>query len=234
LRAFQAVAQNRSSLATVARAGCPEFVQTVYVFRARNVSRAKINLDPLTAHTHHTYMLTIKLIDEMLETTMQKAAEALKSRDLAGATVLMRKAAEYEDAKKTFVDLERRLLTPQTAPAVSNGSNQAKLRELPVEVTGGMIRQNLLTLTKQIRQGRIAIGEDLTIESQPSGERFRTQLLLKGNKLRERGAIARFYRDAGVRDGDFVVLTEVAPKQWTLKKASPGQYQSRRSILQSL
>jgi hypothetical protein len=178
-------------------------------------------------------MLTVKLIDEMFDATLQKAADALKNRDLAGATALMRQAAEYEDAKKTLADLESRLLSPQRTPT-PNGSKATKLRELPVEVTAGMIRQNLLTLTKQIRQGRIAIGEDLTIESQPSGERFRTQLLPKGNKLQERGAIARFYRDAGVRDGDFVVLTEVAPKQWTLKKAPVGQYQSRRSVLMSL
>jgi hypothetical protein len=181
-------------------------------------------------------MLTRELIDQMFDSTMQEAETAVKKRDLAAATALMRKAAEYEDAKKTLLDLEERLkgLQASPAPAISEQSGNGKLRELPVEVTGGMLRQNLLTLTKHVRQRRIAIGEDLTIETQPSGERFRTELLLKGNKLQERGAIARFYRDAGVHDGDFVVLTEVAPKRWTLTKAPPGRYQSRRNFLESL
>lgn len=184
----------------------------------------------------HTHMISTKLIDEMLDSTMQEAEMALKKRDLGTATALMRKATEYEDAKKALVDLEERLRGLQAAPVPTPSKlpGDGKLRELPVEVTAGMIRQNLLTLTKHVKQRRIAIGEDLTIETDPSGERFRTELLLKGNKLQERGAITRFYRDAGIHDGDFVVLTEIAPKQWTLKKAAPGRYQSRRSFLQSL
>ncbi|MFZ1221171.1 MAG: hypothetical protein WAO00_17905 [Chthoniobacterales bacterium] len=182
-------------------------------------------------------MITTQQIEQMFDSTMQQAEAAVKNRDLAAATALMRKATEYDNAKKTLLDLEQRLkgLESQSSTlAAPEAPRDGKLRELPIEVTGGMIRQNLLTLTKHTKQRRIAIGEDLTIESQPSGERFRTELLLKGNKLQERGAVARFYRDAGVKEGDFVVLTEVAPKQWTLKKAPPGQYQSRRSILQSL
>ena len=125
---------------------------------------------------------------------------------------LTKKAGEYEDVKKTLLHLQERLkgVHAMSVQPGANGSGNTQLRELPVEVSAGMIRQNLLTLTKHVKQHRIKLGEELTIEAQPSGERFRTQLLEKGNKLRERGAITRFYRDAGVHSGDFVVLTETA------------------------
>jgi hypothetical protein len=78
-------------------------------------------------------------------------------------------------------------------PATQSGS---RLRKTAVEVSQGMIRQNLLTLTKLKKQGLIHDGDELLIEAQPSGERFRTDFMFDGNKVRERGAIARFYRDA--------------------------------------
>ena len=109
--------------------------------------------------------------------------------------------------------------------------NGQKLRELPVEVSQGMINQNLLTLTDHVKRGRIRVGEEMLIEALPSGERFRTDLVVNGNKLRERGAIGRFYREAGVHDGEFVVLTETAPQRWTLRKAAEGEHRGRREIL---
>jgi hypothetical protein len=182
-------------------------------------------------------MITTELIDEAFQSTMKQIEAAAKTGDLAAATALTRKAAACNDLKQSLISLEeqfKKLQSTKPPPIATATNGEVKLRELPVEVTGGMIGQNYLTLTTHIQRGRIQIGEDLTIEAHPSGERFRTQLLEKGNKLRERGAIARFYREAGVHVGDFVVLTEVAPKQWTLKKAAPGRYQSRRSLLESL
>ncbi len=180
-------------------------------------------------------MLTTELIDGMIGTTAQEAKTALENRDFAGVTALMRKISEYENAKKGLKEIEERLQGLQVLPTpTAFQSGNGKLRQLPVEVTGGMFREHYLSLTKHVKQRRIAVGEDLTVETDPTGERFRTELLAKGNKLQERGAIRRFYAEAGVREGDFVVLTEVAPKQWRLTKAPPGQYQSRRSILQSL
>ena len=97
-----------------------------------------------------------------------------------------------------------------------------------------MIKQNLLTLTEHVKRGRIRVGEDLIVEAHPSGERFRTDLVENGNRLRERGAIGRFYREAGVHDGEFVVLTETGPQRWTLRKAAAGEYLGRREILSRL
>ena len=68
------------------------------------------------------------------------------------------------------------------------------------------------------------------IEALPSGEQFETVVLEKGNKLRARGEVARFYREANVRAGDYVLLTEIAPRRWTLKKAPPGEYGLSRLV----
>ena len=96
------------------------------------------------------------------------------------------------------------------------------MRQPPVEVTDGMIRQNLLTLTPHLKTAKVKVGEQFMIEAQPSGRRFATALLEKGNKLQERGEIARSYRDANVNGGDYVLLTEAAPGRWKLKKAPHG------------
>jgi hypothetical protein len=176
--------------------------------------------------------MTVEEIQTKLNETMREIRAA---PDLATAAALVRRGAEYENAIKTLRSVEERLKDfelPPRAVTVSNGAG--KLRELPIEITGGALREHYLTLTKHIKRGQVQIGEDLTIETEPSGERFRTQLLAKGNKLQERGAIGRFFSDAGVHEGDFVVLTETTPKRWTLKKAAPGVYQSRRSLLDSL
>lgn len=57
------------------------------------------------------------------------------------------------------------------------------------------------------------------LETAPSGDVFETELLQNGNKLRERGSIGRFYREASVSEGDYVVLTETSPGNWALEKA---------------
>jgi len=87
-----------------------------------------------------------------------------------------------------------------------------------------MIRQNLLTLSSQVKRRKIKVGEELIIEAFPSGERFKTELLEQGKKLRARSEIASFYRTAKVKGGDYVLLTEIAPGRWTLKKAPDGEY----------
>lgn len=87
-----------------------------------------------------------------------------------------------------------------------------------------MIRQNLLTLAPQVKTGKIKVGEELVIEALPSGERFQTELLEQGKRLRARSEIASFYRAAKVKGGDYVLLTEVTPGRWTLKKAPEGEY----------
>ncbi len=111
-----------------------------------------------------------------------------------------------------------------SAPVVTEHRSNAEIRKLPINVTEGDIRQNLLKLAPHINRGKIKVGEELVIEALPSGERFRTVVSDKGKKLRARGPIARFYKDANVQPDDYVLLTEETPGRWTLKKAPAGEY----------
>jgi hypothetical protein len=156
-------------------------------------------------------------------------SEAGKNADLPAIQRLTRKVAELEELKQQEAAIQQRMVKlihdePTASISPMNGKADGRLRKLPVQVSEGMIRQNLLTLTPHLKRGRIKIGEEFIIESLPSGERFQTVVMDKGNKLRARGEIARFYKDAKVQPEDYVLLTEVAPGRWTLKKAPPGEY----------
>ena len=65
-----------------------------------------------------------------------------------------------------------------------------KLRAAFVEVTAGMIRQNLHADETRQNGGSPSARPDR--RGAPDGERFRTELPAKGTSLQERGAIARF------------------------------------------
>lgn len=93
------------------------------------------------------------------------------------------------------------------------------LRILTIEVSQGMINQNLLTLTEAKARGVVHEGERFTIRL-PDETSFSTELCSPGNKLRERGLIRKFYADAKIREGDKVVMTEVSQGSWTLSRLS--------------
>lgn len=157
--------------------------------------------------------------------------EAAKQCNLAKIQTLARSVAELEDLKQQHENIQQRLANLASGVTVATASTtkeqpltNGKIRELPIEVTDGMIRQNLLTLTPHVKRGRIKVGEELTIQAIPSGERFTTRLMRIGNKLRARGEIAHFYRSAGVKGGDYVVLTQITHRNWTLTKAPAGKY----------
>ena len=166
-----------------------------------------------------------------INATYNQIIEAAKQYNLTDVQRHTRKVVELEDLKKQHEIIQQRLAnltSGVTAVTTSTTKEQpqanGKIRELPIEVTDGMIRQNLLTLTPHVKRGRIKIGEELIIEAIPSGERFVTRLMRIGNKLRARGEIAHFYRTTGVKGGDYVVLTEISPGKWTLTKAPHGKY----------
>jgi len=113
------------------------------------------------------------------------------------------------------------LARQNAAETVTKQRSHTEIRKLEIHVTQGDINQNLLKLTPHINRGTINVGEKLVIEALPSGDRFQTVVSDTGNKLRARGEIAGFYRDANVNAGDVVLLTEEAPGSWTLRKVSP-------------
>lgn len=169
----------------------------------------------------------IESIDELVAHVMTRITQAASKHDLGSIETLTRAAGDLKEIKEKVSHVGARLarLNGQTATAAGPSgatSSGSKLREFKIEVTDGAIRQNLLTMTEPLKRGLVKPNEQFTIEALPSGERFKTILLASGNKLQERGAISRFYRDAHVRGGDFVLLTEVAPGEWTLRRFSDG------------
>jgi hypothetical protein len=188
--------------------------------------------------------------DRLITRAMAQITEAASTHDLAAIQRLSRVAAELKELKEQQAAIHQRRASIEqeldkqstavyqaqtslhtaelsTAPVVVKQQSNRELRKLPVEVTAGDLRQNLLKLTPQMRQGTIRANEEMVIEALPSGERFQTVVLEKGNKLRARGEIARFYKDAQVKPGEYVLLTEQTPGRWTLKKAPPGEYGPR-------
>ena len=158
-------------------------------------------------------------ITRAIATTMQQIAEAAQQGDLSLVESLTKKASELRAIQNQAAALESRLVALTNGSKIGNPNRDQSpaLRELPVTVTGGMIRQNLLTLTDAIKRRAIGVGEKLVIET-PNGEQFETILLETGNKLQERGLIGKFYRDYSVRDGDIVLLREITPGRWRLLK----------------
>jgi hypothetical protein len=155
-------------------------------------------------------------IEAEIANTWQQIAAATERRDQNALDQLNKKLAELLalKAQDQAIKSRVRILKNGSQPA---GKAPSAMREFHIPVTQGMLNQSLLTLTDPVKRGIIRIGERMTIEL-PSGDRFDTILLPEGNKLQERGKIGNFYRNLGVQAGDVVVLTEVTPGQWKLKK----------------
>jgi len=186
----------------------------------------------------------LQRIDDLLDHVMDAVKRAAENHDVDALPDLSRFSKHLKESKNRFRALERELAdlevefsrlcgpppplfdisepksTQENGPRRSDPLSIAERPKcrLVVDVTQGMINQNLLTLSEHVKAGRIRPGIEMTIEATPSGDLFSSTLLSDGNRLQERGAIARFYRDARVRAGDKVVLTEDSPNHWKLEK----------------
>jgi hypothetical protein len=97
----------------------------------------------------------------------------------------------------------------------STSINSQQLRKISVVVTDGMIKQNLLTLTKAKKAGLVEEGQFFVIHPD-GGDSFETKLLPKGNRLQERGKLAAFYARHKVEGDDHVILEETKKGVWKL------------------
>jgi len=163
-------------------------------------------------------------VEARLKTTLAEIANAASNGYLQDVLRLARWAEKLDEMRRTVVAVEVQLsgidgLAPQGNQAGNKGDGH---RQLVVQVTRGMLKQSFLALTAHTRRGDIAVGEILHIETREG--QFTTEVL-DNNKLRERGAIGRFYRANGIRAEDFVVLTETSENHWTLRKASNEENQ---------
>jgi hypothetical protein len=163
-------------------------------------------------------------LDRAILEVMQQVTAAAQRRDLTVLEHLTKKATELRSMSDQIAAIERRFESLMNGSVKPTPQSNGRIREFAIEVSQGMINQNLLTLTEQVKRGMIRVGERLIIETVPDGDRFETELLASSNKLRERGRIGRFYRSAGVQPGDVVVLGEVTPGLWQLKKGEIVRY----------
>lgn len=163
-----------------------------------------------------------RTIETLMNQTIAKINEATSKPgcDVAELEGLTKQASELKQLKEQVAAIQHRLhaLSGGNPPKGKQRSSGNFLRELQIEVSQGMINQNLLTLTEAIKRGQLKVGEQLIIEVLPAGDKFSSDVMQPGNKLRERGAIGKFYRSAGVRDGDYVTLRESARGEWQLLK----------------
>lgn len=159
-------------------------------------------------------------INNYMDQTMSKIKEAAATQNLTELEALTKKASELKQMKEQIAAIQHYLISFNGNGEMKNrsGGSALTLREIFIEVSQGMINQNLLTLTKPLKRGQIRIGEELIVEVLPGSKKFKTRVMRNGNKLKERGAVGRFYLSAGVKAGDFVTLREVSHGNWQLLK----------------
>lgn len=169
-------------------------------------------------------------IDEKLgglETDLEeKFAEA---DDVAYGRYIIKQLDRVSEMKSQLLALKNRhdeILDDEGLLSSSGGveSEKSGLRQFFVEVTEGMLKNSLLTLTKPKKQGLVQHGEEMTIHM-PFGREFTTEILPIGNRLRERGKIAAFYEHEKVVSGERVLLKETKPGHWRL--TVDHQYRAR-------
>ena len=80
-----------------------------------------------------------------------------------------------------------------------------------------MLNQSIFSVTQARKRGIIRLGERLKV-TLPDSTAFETEIVEPGNRFRERGLVRAFYEREKVEGSDFVVLSEVKPGEWTLKK----------------
>ena len=99
----------------------------------------------------------------------------------------------------------------------TTANDKTKLRTIQIEITDGMIRNSMLTLTGAIRHGLAKLGDEFLI-TLPNGDKFKTFLVSPGNRLKERKRIREFYKNENILPGDKAVMIETSAGEWNLKK----------------
>src|SRR5437870_5606969 len=137
-------------------------------------------------------------VETLMAQTLAKISQLASEPecDVSDLESLTRRASELKQIKEQVAAIARRLLA-MNGTGASGDINELRLtrdgfrRKLRIEVSQGMLNQNLLTLTDPIKRGQIKVGEELSIEARPSGDKFETAVVQPGNKLHERGAIGK-------------------------------------------
>jgi hypothetical protein len=99
----------------------------------------------------------------------------------------------------------------------STTRTETGLRSITLEVTEGMINQNIISLTAARKLGVVYLGERMKIEL-PDGTEFETEVIEPGNRLRERGLIRAFFQKENIAPAEKILLAEQSHGNWRLSK----------------
>jgi len=100
--------------------------------------------------------------------------------------------------------------------AAGLGKQTYGTRPLRIEVSEGMIRQNLLTLTNGVKRGMMKAKEEIRIQL-PNGELLTSKIMPPGNRLQERGRIRRLYQECNIKPGDIILLEKIESGEWKMQ-----------------
>lgn len=149
-----------------------------------------------------------KSLDQLLAGISALISEFADCQDFDTVSLLTKTASAVQAAKKLIVDEQKRpgLISPK-------GQN----RSFVITVTEGALKYSYLNVTEGLRKGLLKIGDVIELEF-PSGKAVSTTIV-RGNRLQERGLIAKFFKEEHITEGDKVSMHEVTPGTWRLGKA---------------
>lgn len=154
--------------------------------------------------SHEDRKMMVELISNILAS--YKNLEKLKSHLDQIKDYLAQSSVElnlsYSEGASTFSDILN--------------SSKDNTRRIEVKLTNGMINQNLLTLTQACKKGIVRLNEKFKL-TMPDGESIATELVSPGNRLKERGAFGRLYRQEEAKHGDKVILKEESKGHWQVQ-----------------
>lgn len=157
------------------------------------------------------------MTNSQTEEIISRIITAAKERNFHMVIELASVGKEAEAVEKRQIEIKARLSGLNGSPAPSNS---LQYRKCLIEVTPGGLKYSYLLVSGPIRKRILTKKDTLKIHVPVTGETFTTEIYPRNKNLKEREAIGRFYKAAGVKAGDMVVLTETMPNEWTLTKAA--------------
>ena len=163
------------------------------------------------------YIYHMTNTNSQTEEIVSRIIKAAKERNFHMVIELASVGKEAEVVEKRQIEIKARLSGLNGSPVPSNSS---QYRKCLIEVTRGGLKYSYLLVSGPIRKRILMNNETLKIHVPVTGETFTTEIYSRNKNLKEREAIGRFYKAAGVKAGDMVILTETMPNEWTLTKAA--------------
>jgi hypothetical protein len=146
-------------------------------------------------------------IDQLLDGISSDIQEFADHHDFETVSFLTKTASAVQASKKIIVEEHKRpgLVTPKG----NNGSFR-------IQITEGALKNSYLNITEGLHNGVLKLGAVILLKL-PNNQQVTTKVV-PGNRLQERGLIAKFYQQEKIRAGDFLSMAEISPGTWFLQK----------------